>query len=268
MVTPYSCDALELRCIGLSSASRSTMLRLTGTRWRLPAGMRAAAIVAAVLAIGATVPQTARAEHGGGWHGGGGFHGGGWHGGGWGWRGGGWWWGPAAVAGLYGAALAYPYYGYGYPYGYPDPYAYSYPPPAPGGAPGYYPPPASGAAPAYYPPPGAAGAGTHRARRRPPIRGRPPIRRRERQAPECRERRRPAPRSPIPTGRPSRTPPERPAASTRRTALWAPLAKIPAASGASRTELNLALPSLPLRGAPRRRTLKALFLPGQWLREP
>ena len=60
-----------------------------------------------------------------------------WHGGGWYGRGGGWWWGPAAVAGLYGAALAYPYY-YGYPYGYPysSPYPYPYPPPAYPPAPG------------------------------------------------------------------------------------------------------------------------------------
>jgi hypothetical protein len=126
------------------------MHKLTGTRRSLGTGMRAAIIVAAVLAIGATVPHTARAQHGGGWHGGG-WHGGGGHGGGWYWRGGGWWWGPAAVAGLYGAALAYPYY-YGYPYGYPYPYAYPYPPQASGGAPAYYPPQASGAAPAYYPP--------------------------------------------------------------------------------------------------------------------
>jgi hypothetical protein len=88
--------------------------------------MRAALIVAAVLAIGLVLPHTARAQHdGGGWHGGG-------------WHGGGWWWAPAAAAGVFaGAALAYPY-----AYGYPDPYAYPYPPPA------YYPPQAS----AYYPP--------------------------------------------------------------------------------------------------------------------
>jgi len=114
-------------------------------------GMRTALIVAAVLAIGVTLPQAARAQHSGGRHAGGGSHSGGgswhggsnWHGGGGSWRSGrsggsgwhrrsgGWWWAPAAVAGLYaGAALASPYsYGYGYPYyGYTYPYAsYAYP---------------------------------------------------------------------------------------------------------------------------------------------
>jgi hypothetical protein len=100
--------------------------------------IRAALIVTAVVAIGAMVPQTARAEHsghGGGGHGGGGGHRGGGHGGG-GWGGGGW----GVVGGaLAGAAIIgatnpyyYPYYnpyGYSYPYyggGYAPNYPYSY----------------------------------------------------------------------------------------------------------------------------------------------
>src|SRR5208282_2387715 len=58
---------LYFRCVGLSSASRLNMHKLTGTSRTL----RVVAIVAAVFAIGVTVPQTARAQHGGGggWHG-------------------------------------------------------------------------------------------------------------------------------------------------------------------------------------------------------
>jgi hypothetical protein len=132
-----------------------TRVRRPGTAASRRAGLRTPLILAAALAVVATLPQAARAQHGGGgggWHGGGGggWHGGGgggWHGGGggWhggGWHGGGWWWGPAIGAGVFaGAALGDPYgYGYpyadGYPYGFDDPSAYNYPP-NPYGAPGY-----------------------------------------------------------------------------------------------------------------------------------
>jgi hypothetical protein len=66
------------------------------------AGARRTAVIAiAVIALLASLPQPAQAQH---------------------WRGGGWWRGPAFGIGVYGGAPLYPY---GYPgYGYP---AYPYP---------------------------------------------------------------------------------------------------------------------------------------------